>query len=171
MTTLVAMTADFFSRYLAQAIGGYAAQNVESGRSAPEEAMAQSELEHRRLLPQGQSTPDHYFFEIRDDDRDSNDCSGNITVGTLWVAVIDKGGVRSAYIYNIEIDPAYRRQGHAKRAFVALESFVETLGLSTIGLHVFAFNRGAQALYESLGYVVTGLNMQKKIRSSDHPQY
>ena len=35
------------------------------------------------------------------------------------------------------------------------------LGLRDIGLHVFAHNDGAQALYHALGYEVTGLNMRK----------
>ena len=37
------------------------------------------------------------------------------------------------------------------------------LGLSAIGLHVFAYNSGSQALYASLGYEVTGSNMRKSL--------
>jgi RimJ/RimL family protein N-acetyltransferase len=46
---------------------------------------------------------------------------------------------------------------------VLLESIVGALGLGRIGLHVFRHNPGAQALYEKLGYEVTGTNMQKRL--------
>ena len=36
--------------------------------------------------------------------------------------------------------------------FAALEPLVRNLGLSSIGLHVFSNNAGAQALYRKLGY-------------------
>jgi ribosomal protein S18 acetylase RimI-like enzyme len=85
-------------------------------------------------------------------------------VGSLWVAILDRAGVRTAFIFNVEIDEPYRRQGHAKRAFKALEVVVRELGVDIIGLHVFAYNTAAQALYESLGYGVTGLNMQKRLK-------
>ena len=38
-----------------------------------------------------------------------------------------------------------------------------SLGLGSIALHVFGHNPGAQALYQSLGYGVTGFNMQKNL--------
>jgi hypothetical protein len=36
--------------------------------------------------------------------------------------------------------------------------------LSSIALHVFSFNTGAQALYRSTGYGITGMNMLKPLR-------
>jgi ribosomal protein S18 acetylase RimI-like enzyme len=66
-------------------------------------------------------------------------------------------------VYDLAVKPEYRRQGHARRAFQALESEVAALGLSRIGLHVFSHNTGAQALYASLGYHVTGHNMTKML--------
>ncbi|MDY7537444.1 GNAT family N-acetyltransferase [Undibacterium sp. 5I1] len=162
MSILVPMSSDTFTIYLKSAIMSYAEQNIKSGRWPVENAMTQSRVEHEKLLPQGLETPDNYLFEIR-----GISGSSDFTVGTLWLAVIEKGGVRSAYIYNIEVAESYRRQGHAKRAFAALELFVRSIGLSVIGLHVFAFNSGAQALYASLGYEVTGINMQKQIPLTD----
>jgi len=38
-----------------------------------------------------------------------------------------------------------------------------TLGLSGIALHVFGHNSGAQALYASLGYQITNLNLFKPL--------
>ncbi|MET3136854.1 hypothetical protein AAKU61_001204 [Undibacterium sp. GrIS 1.2] len=95
MSILVPMSSDAFTRYVESAIISYAQQNIKSGRWPVETAMTQSRVEHEKLLPQGLQTPDNYLFEIRG-------ISGNsdFTVGTLWLAVIEKGGVRSAYIYN-----------------------------------------------------------------------
>jgi RimJ/RimL family protein N-acetyltransferase len=40
------------------------------------------------------------------------------------------------------------------------------MGLQRLGLHVFAHNHGARALYESLGYAVASLNMLKPLDGS-----
>ena len=77
--------------------------------------------------------------------------------------MVTKNGVRGGYVYDLEVLPEFRRQGHAERAFAALEPIAEKLGLASIGLHVFAHNPGAQALYAKLGYKVTGLNMVKHL--------
>jgi ribosomal protein S18 acetylase RimI-like enzyme len=79
------------------------------------------------------------------------------------MAIETRHGLRSAFVYDLEIAPEFRRQGHARRSFLALETLVAELGIDHIGLHVFSFNVGAQALYESLGYQVTGINMQKSL--------
>jgi hypothetical protein len=47
-----------------------------------------------------------------------------------------------------------------------LEAIAREMGLQQMGLHVFAHNPGASALYESLGYVVTSLNMLKPLDMS-----
>ncbi|MBC7620567.1 MAG: GNAT family N-acetyltransferase [Candidatus Saccharibacteria bacterium] len=57
--------------------------------------------------------------------------------------------------------PAHRRPGHAVAAFAALEKQVLALGLSGMGLHVFAHNTAAHALYAKLGFAATNINMFK----------
>lgn len=151
---LAPMSAESYARFLETSVSGYASQNVASGRWPAHDALARSQAEYDKLLPQGMATPDNHLFDIRDPRTDE-------TVGSLWVAATDRGGARIAFVYDIRIHPGHRRQGHAKRAFAALEPFVKSLGLSTIGLHVFAFNTEARALYESLGYGVTSVNMHK----------
>ena len=70
---------------------------------------------------------------------------------------------RIAYVFDLVIKPAYRRQGHARRAFEALEHQVRALQLDGISLHVFGHNAAARALYESLGYAPTNIMMFKSI--------
>ncbi len=156
MTRLFPMRQEVFAEYLESSILNYAEESVASGRWPAEGAHERSAGGVYRLLPQGLATPKHHLFEIKT-------AEDGPTVGFLWWAEEDPHGVRRAYVYDIAIKKAYRRQGHARRAFQALESLATGLGLSSIGLHVFGHNAGAQSLYAQLGYAVTGLNMLKKL--------
>ena len=156
MTILVPLSAISFPAFLETAIAGYARQNVASGRWPAEGALELSRAEHQRLLPEGIATKNNHIFEIHDPATDA-------VVGSLWLGVQNTTGIPLAYVFNIEVAPEHRRRGHAARAFKALESVVRELGLSAIGLNVFAYNTGAQALYASLGYEVTALSMRKRL--------
>ena len=129
---------------------------MEGGGGGARGALEGSRADFDDSLPHGLATPDNYLFEIQDGE-------DGTTVGYLWFAVVVKHGLRSAYVYDLEVKREPRRQGHAKRAFAALEARVAALGLSSIGLHVFGHNPGAQSLYSQLGYTVTGINMIKQI--------
>lgn len=156
MTLLTPMRPEVFAAYLDSSVAGYARDNIDAGRWPAEGAVERSRADFDDSLPQGLATPDNYLFEIQDG-------VGGATVGYLWFAVVVKHGLRSAFVYDLEVKAEHRRQGHAKRAFQALESRVAALGLTSIGLHVFGHNPGAQALYRQLGYGVTGINMQKRL--------
>ena len=151
-----------FGPYLQASVAGYAEDNVACGRWPPQDALARSLAEFESLLPQGLDTPDNHLFEIL------AEAEGPV-VGVIWFAVEIKHGLRSAFVYDVGIHPQFRRQGHAKRAFEALEPVVAGLGLSSIGLHVFGHNPGAQALYAKLGYGVTGVNMVKNLAGDIAP--
>ena len=142
--------------YIEAAVAGYADDNVASGRWPPEGAPARSRADFDASLPRGLETPDNYLFEIRD-------AGTGVTVGSIWFAVREEHGLRTAFVYDVEVRPESRRRGYATAAFQALEPLVRDLGLTSIGLHVFGHNMGARALYSRLGYEVTGLNMQKRL--------
>ncbi len=150
------MRRESFAPYMQASVAAYAEDNVACGRWPQEGALARSLAEFESLLPQGLDTPDNHLFEI------VATADGPV-VGIIWFAVEVKHGLRSAFVYDVEIYPPFRRQGHAMRAFEALEPVVAGLGLSSIGLHVFGHNPGAQALYAKLGYGVTGINMVKNL--------
>ncbi|MBV8659090.1 MAG: GNAT family N-acetyltransferase [Burkholderiales bacterium] len=155
MSVLIPMTEADCQVFLAETIAQYAQSNVESGRWAAETALARSKTELGRLLPQGLATPDNQLLTIVDETGEA--------VGVLWWAAVEQAGVRNPFIYEIRIHPRHRRQGHAKRALQALESIVRELGYTRLGLHVFAYNEGAQALYRALGFEVMSLNMAKRL--------
>jgi ribosomal protein S18 acetylase RimI-like enzyme len=156
VTILVPMSAESWPHYLDAAVAGYANDNVDAGRWPAEGALARAQADFDISLPQGLATPDNYLFEIKI-------AEAGPTIGFLWFAVVQKNGLRSAFVYDVEIKPEFRRQGHAAAAFKALEPLVRKLGLTSIGLHVFAHNPGAQALYRKLGYAVASVNMLKQL--------
>ncbi len=150
------MRAETFPAYVQAAVAGYAEDNVRCGRWPEQGALDRSLAEFQSLLPQGLATPDNHLFEILAG-------ADGPAVGHLWFAVEDHHGLRSGYVYDVDVDPAHRRQGHARRAFELLEGMAAGFGLARIGLHVFGDNAGAQALYRRLGYTVTGLDMVKAL--------
>ncbi|HCM26166.1 MAG TPA: N-acetyltransferase [Treponema sp.] len=162
MTVLAPMRPMAFESYITAAAAAYAEDNVAAGRWPIEGALERSCADLADSLPQGLATPDHYLFEILDG-------ADGPAVGILWFGIVTRHGLRSAFVYDIEIKPEFRRRGHAKRAFEAMEKLVGALGLDSIGLHVFGHNPGAQDLYAKLGYRVTGINMAKKLGSGAVP--
>ncbi len=156
MTTLLPMRVESFDDYVEAAIVAYAQDNIAAGRWPQVGALERSRAAFESLLPQGLSTPGNFLFEIVGSE-------GGPVVGFVWIAIEDKYGAVSAYIYDIEIKPEYRRRGHALRALQALEPVAEAAGATDIGLNVFANNAGAQALYRKLGYVPTNFNMRKAL--------
>ena len=151
---LVPMSEETFRRFVAEEIEEYAQSNVKSGRWGPEVALDTAKREFNRLLPQGRSTPDHHVLQIVAPN------SAEV-VGWLWWAVTERSAIREAFILDIKIFEEFRRRGYARLALQEMERLVRKAGLSRISLHVFAYNQPAQALYAALGFVVTGLNMQK----------
>ena len=84
-------------------------------------------------------------------------------VGFVWYAMQCKRGACAAFIYDLEVLEAHRRQGHATRALAAVEQHAARLGATQVALNVFSGNRAAQALYSRLGFVVTNINMLKRL--------
>jgi RimJ/RimL family protein N-acetyltransferase len=148
------MTPDEYERWLPGNIAEYAAENTKTGRWTPEEAPAKAREEFAGLVPQGMSTPDHVFYSIvRPSDARP--------VGMLWIQA--RRPQRRAFIFNVEIFAPFRRKGYATEAMQLLESEVGRMGLTSIGLHVFADNSAARPLYEKLGYEATNINMVKRL--------
>jgi ribosomal protein S18 acetylase RimI-like enzyme len=155
MSSLRPMTQAEFAAWCDAIVPDYAAEKVRSGEWQENDALARSRESLGGLLPRGIETPDNHLFTIVGQDGES--------IGMLWFAVKERSGSRIAYVYNIAIDPRFRRQGHAEGALHALEREAGRLGLAGIGLHVFGHNRGAISLYEKLGFEATDISMFKPL--------
>jgi ribosomal protein S18 acetylase RimI-like enzyme len=149
------MTEKEFQAWLPGTIAGYAAENVRTGRWSQEEALEKSREETDRLLSRGLRTPDHRLWNIVP-------AGVREPVGMIWVGVVQQP-TPSAFIYNIEIYPQFRRRGYAEQALLKLEEEVRRLGLEAIRLHVFGHNSAARPLYEKLGYLPTNIQMLKRL--------
>ena len=154
MTDLIPMRQAEFASFIEMVVGSYAADNVAAGRWPADEALSLSRAETERLLPQGLATPDNYLYEVLDG-------AGGNTVGHIWFAAMARGSTKVAFVYQVQVKPEFRRQGHARAALKATESIAKAKGFSGIALHVFGHNEGAQSLYASLGYQVASVNMFK----------
>ena len=149
------ITDDEFELWLTTAIPEFARDKVSSGQWPEDAALELSRKAYAELLPQGRTTPKNHLYAVLDQE--------GATVGTLWFAEQERAGRRIAYVYEIVILSAYRRLGHGRRAFEALEDIAAQLGLSGIALHVFGHNHAAHSLYQQLGYAATNINMFKAV--------
>ncbi len=91
--------------------------------------------------------------------------------GFIWAAERDGRepwyfGEQPAWIYNIWVEPAFRRQGLATLLMDACREWAETEGFARLGLHVFGTNQAAIKLYERTGFKVGHQYLQKKLNES-----
>jgi len=141
--------------YLAMAVQEYAQDKIEAGNYAPSEGLEKARAEFDALLPNGTESPRQHLFTIMNEVGEK--------VGIIWLAEIESGARRFAFIYDIRVFEAYQRKGYAKQAMLAVEEEAIALGLDRISLHVFGHNKVARDLYEKLGYEITNLNMSKNL--------
>lgn len=153
---LVPMTEEEFGPYLEAGIREFAQQKMISGEWSERDAVALSEADHARLLPDGLKTPDQHLYTVRD-------AGSAETVATIWLALRPKGGRTEGYIYDIEVHERYRGRGYGRATMLAGIDKARELGADTVGLHVFGHNAPARALYTSLGFVETNVSMSLDI--------
>jgi GNAT superfamily N-acetyltransferase len=156
MVRLVPMNEKEFETFIELSMKDQAQGQVLAGVWRAEDAAANIERLRSQFLPNGLTTPNHYFFTIEDTGTGTD-------VGALWYTVEDEEGKRQFFVMDIQIYEAYRRQGYGSQAFMDMEEKAREMGISTIALHVFEHNRAARAMYEKLGYTGTGSMMSKEI--------
>jgi RimJ/RimL family protein N-acetyltransferase len=156
MMRLIPMTEKEFEVFMELSMKDQAQGQVQAGVWRAEDAAANIERLRSQFLPNGLTTPNHYFFTI-------GDTGTGTKVGAIWYTVEDEEGQRQFFVMDIQIYEMYRRQGYGSQAFKAMEEQAREMGISTIALHVFEHNRAARAMYEKLGYTGTGVMMSKII--------
>jgi ribosomal protein S18 acetylase RimI-like enzyme len=145
------MTKIEYDEYLNQSIQGYANELITSGIVEQDKAMQQSKSTFESLLPKGINTENHYLYYAYDQD---------VRVGFIWYGFRNQ---HDAFIFDFFIDESMRRKGYGKKVLKACEDDAKNKGAKTIGLHVFGHNKAARALYESIGYVATSIQMRKDL--------
>jgi ribosomal protein S18 acetylase RimI-like enzyme len=160
MTILAPMRAEAYPAFFEAAIAFYAAESIAGGRWRAEEALGLARAETERMLGQGLQTPDHHIFEILA-------AAEQEAVGYIWFAALPRGTVKVAHVVQLKVNSEFQRQGHGRSALNLVEQRARDMGLSGMALLVFAHNPGAQALYESVGYKVSSVNMIKPFTEND----
>jgi ribosomal protein S18 acetylase RimI-like enzyme len=85
-------------------------------------------------------------------------CDGEMVVSGAgiyhldWPAGPTQNSYPRAYIYNVYTEPAYRRQGIARRLMEHALADMRARGIRTVGLHASDFGR---RMYEQLGFEAT----------------
>jgi ribosomal-protein-alanine N-acetyltransferase len=64
---------------------------------------------------------------------------------------------RTGYVVTLDVAPAYRRRGLARRLMADVESKLHSAGAAQMELHVFTGNAEAIRFYESIGYAKAGV--------------
>jgi len=155
MVTLVPMTSDEWARWRHGSIRDYAADKVRIGAWPEAGAVARATAEFSEILPEGQATRKHDFRVARNDAGEA--------VGVLWFAWSDTTDPRTAFIWDIAVEPAFRGRGYGRAVLEALEPIARALGCVAIRLHVFGDNEVARNLYRTSGYIETDVSMVKRL--------
>lgn len=146
------LTSKEFDQYLEKSIKNYADELVKSGIFDEERAVSESKKSFESFLPNGLDTKDNYLYFAFYQDQ---------LVGFIWYGFRSK---EQAFIYDFYIEETMRRKGFGKMVMNACEEDARKKGAKVIGLHVFGHNKAAIALYESLNYVPTSIQMKKELQ-------
>ncbi|MDA8277554.1 MAG: GNAT family N-acetyltransferase [Actinomycetota bacterium] len=138
--------------WLERSNSGYIAERIAAG-DTPAEAKANADASLERNFPGGSPN--------------GSQLAGWVTyegqrVGTLWIGPFAKDPKRW-WVWEIEIDEAHRGKGFGRRAMTLSEDLARANGANSIGLNVFAHNRVARNLYQSLGYEESSVQMRKAL--------
>lgn len=95
----------------------------------------------------------------------------NVRVGFAMVRLEGEDDPSTAYIWTIEVLPAFRRMGVARTLLMRAEESAREAGRAAIELHVSERNADGLALYETAGYVRVGVEPEYYGRGDDAFRY
>ena len=156
MIVLRPMRATEYPAYLDYFIPDYAAEISANYALSPAAALAQAQREIAADLPDGVNTRGQVLCCLFDDSDGAEK-----RVGYLWYKPDEE--MRSAFICDFYIYPAFQGQGLGKQAMAAFEHVLKSQGIGQIKLRVAGDNQRARHLYDAAGFRVTGVDMSKNI--------
>lgn len=146
-----------FEHYRAHLVTDYAAEIARNFHVSLPTAKAQAEHEIARDLPDGIDTAGQVLSCIIDDELEDT------AIGFFWYQP-DKE-TRIVFIADFSIVTTHRGKGFGTRALALLERELADAGHEQIRLRVAADNPGAQHVYRSRGFRITGFSMSRAIGS------
>ena len=154
MIKLRDMTDAEYQEWLPRQTQSHADAKVKAGNWDAEKALELARAQTAEVLPLGLKTPHHEIFVVE---------SKGKAVGVVWFAIKESPRGPYAYLYDIEVDEAYRGKGFGSQAMSALEEKLKKRGIKSLLLHVFGYNQDALRLYQRLGFEITNINMAKRL--------
>jgi len=149
------MTPAEIDAYVDHVALGYFQQRIEYGSEPPEVAERHTAEAMERFFPHRRPAEGQHLFAA--------EVAGEV-VGSLWLAEQARGGPDGqGWVYDVEIDPAYRGKGYGRALMEVAERQAREYGCSSLGLNVFGGNEVAIRLYQSLGYRTTSQQMNKRL--------
>jgi ribosomal protein S18 acetylase RimI-like enzyme len=88
---------------------------------------------------------------------------GAAEVGMVGLRLEERTDGTYAFGFDFRVEPELRRRGYGRAIMLAAERVCRDRGVVSVGLSVFGFNRGAQSLYEQLGFEVSAIQMIKRL--------
>ena len=182
MTTALRLMPDYrLGPWIARSQAEYERSRLASGEAA-EIAAEAARASFERNFPGGRPAPGHLVHDVvatasgEDGDGDGDGAGaeagaeagagagedGGTVVGVLWIGPF-AGGSDAWWVWDVEIDEQHRGAGHGRAAMQLAEEEAARHGAATLGLNVFGYNTAARALYESLGYETTAVQMRKPV--------
>ena len=153
--TLRPMTRAEWDEWIPRQMAGYAEHIAASGAMSEADAWEKARNDTARYFHAGFETPGMLLYRIM---------AGDEAVGSLWLAVPGADPDRQmAWVFSIEVDPAYRGRGYGRQAMLLAEAEARSRGMTSLGLNVHGQNTVARSLYDSLGYGVMSLQMKKAL--------
>lgn len=151
-----AMTRNEFEEWRDGTIRSFADEQVAAGNWPADEAIELATKANDVLLPDGFATAGMLFLRAALPD--------GACVGVSWLGLTHpRGAPDCAFIYDIEINEAYRGAGYGRALLAAAEDAVRSRGLGRLELNVFGDNARAIRLYETSGYRVVTQQMRKSL--------
>jgi GNAT superfamily N-acetyltransferase len=118
-------------------------------------ANARAERSADEAFPDGGVAPGHWIYAVEDGE--------GTRVGLLWLGEPHDDEADCLWVYAVEIEPDHRGRGLGRDAMLLVEQEARRLGRTRIRLNVFARNAIARALYRSLGFDETAIQMSKEV--------
>jgi len=143
-----------FTAFAEYFVADYATEITLNYRLSEADALAQARQEIKSSFPQQEKTAGQVLLCIT-----HHEAGGEQHIGYLWYKPDVE--LKSAYICDFYLFPAFRGQGFGSEAMKRLEERLEAEGYTQIKLRVAAENQQARHVYEANGFAVTGINMNK----------
>ena len=140
-------------RWLDHARAAYVADLIASGIGEVAASRTAAEQE-AAAFPDGRPANGHVVFEVVVDGDEA---------GHLWIGPRAPDDHEHWWVWDIEIDEAWRGRGVGRAAMELAEREATARGCIEIGLSVIADNTPARHLYESLGYREASVRMRKPL--------